>query len=90
MNQAELVNAISDNTNLAKGSVKAVLDALGEVATGELADGGDVALPGIGKLVVKIRAARTGRNPATGEEIAIPEKRAVKLTVGKALKDSLA
>lgn len=90
MNQAELINAIAGDTGHTKADVKLILDELAAKASHALGKGDDVTLPGIGKLIVKTRAARTGRNPATGEEIAIPEKRAVKLQVGKALKDSMA
>jgi DNA-binding protein HU-beta len=46
-------------------------------------------LPGIGKLVLKNRAARMGRNPKTGETISIPAKRVVKFRVAKAAKDAI-
>jgi DNA-binding protein HU-beta len=54
-----------------------------------LADGGQVTLPGVGKLSVKKRAARNGRNVATGESIQIPEKNAVAFKVAKQLKDAV-
>lgn len=46
-------------------------------------------LPGLGKLKLKNRAARMGRNPATGEQISIPAKRVVKFQVAKAAKDAI-
>lgn len=90
MNQAELISAISGDTGHSKTDVKLILDELAAKATAALNEGDEVTLPGIGKLKVKTRAARTGRNPATGEEVEIPEKRAVKLFVAKALKDAVA
>ncbi len=66
-----------------------VLDALGTVAGLELADGGEVPLPGLGKLEVRSRKARKGRNPQTGAEIDIPAGRTVVFGAGKALKDEL-
>lgn len=93
MNQAELVNAISDNhanTGVSKTAIKFVLDALAETAKGELKKGGEVTLPGIGKLTVKTTAARKGRNPATGDEIDIPAKNVPKFSAAKALKDAVA
>ena len=68
----------------------ALLNTLCKVIAAELAAGGEVPLPHIGKLQVRDVAARTGRNPATGEPIEIPAKRKVALVVGQAMKDALA
>lgn len=92
MNQADLVNAIADhhsNTGVSKAAIKFVLDAQAEVIKGELKSGGEVTLPGIGKLSVSERAARTARNPRTGEEIAVAAKKAPKFSAAKALKDAV-
>lgn len=89
MNQAELIDIVSGDTDLAKSAVKAVLDAVGETAQKTLAAGEEVTLPGIGKLTVSQRAARTGRNPQTGEEIKIAAKMAPKFSAAKALKDAV-
>ena len=92
MNQADLVNAIADhhsNTGVSKAAIKFVLDAQAEVIKGELKSGGEVTLPGICKLSVTERAARTARNPRTGEEIAVAAKKAPKLSALKALKDAV-
>lgn len=92
MNQADLVIAIADhhsNTGVSKAAIKFVLDAQAEVIKGELKSGGEVTLPGIGKLSVSDRAARTARNPRTGEEIAVPAKKAPKFDAIKALKDAV-
>lgn len=69
---------------------EALLNSLCKVIADELAGGGEVPLPHIGKLKVRDVAARTGRNPATGEPIKIPAKRKVALVVGQAMKDALA
>lgn len=93
MNQAELVNAIAANaanTGTSKAAVKFVLDAMGEVTYAELKKGGEVTIPGLGKLGVSKRAARTGRNPATGAEIKIKAKKVPKFSAAKALKDAVA
>lgn len=92
MNQAELVNAIAEhhsNTGVSKAAIKFVLDAQADVIKGELNGGGEVTLPGIGKLSVSERAARTARNPRTGEEISVPAKKAPKFSAVKALKDAV-
>lgn len=92
MNQAELVNAIAEhhsNTGVSKTAIKFVLDAQADVIKAELYTGGEVTLPGVGKLSVSERAARTARNPRTGEEIAVPAKKAPKFSAIKALKDAV-
>ena len=95
MQQAQLIEAVSSHSvefysaGISKTIVKAVLDSLGDIATAELVKGGEITVPGLGKLSVTQRAARTGRNPATGDEIRIPAKKAVKFGAAKALKDAL-
>ena len=54
-----------------------------------LLDGGEISLPGLGKLKVKETSARTGRNPRTGERIDIPASRKVVFTPGKEFKEAL-
>lgn len=66
-----------------------VLDALGEEGRSILSAGGEMPLPGLGSIKVKSRAARKGRNPRTGEPVAVPAKRTVKLAPGKALREAL-
>lgn len=93
MNQADLVNAIAGhhtNTGTSKVAIKFVLDALADVTKGELSKGGEITLPGVGKLSVKKRAARTGRNPSTGATLDIPEKNVPHFSALKALKDAVA
>lgn len=96
MNKQELIDAIKENSishheaGISKTVITAVLETLGEVATKELKSGGEVTLPGLGKLSVKTRAARKGRNPATGTEMDIPAKRVPDFSAAKALKDAVA
>lgn len=90
----ELIDTIqrelgATGTPIGKAQVAAVLERLGSVATRALTLGHDVSLPGLGRLKVSERAARTGRNPQTGTAIEIPAKRLVKLTTAKALDDHL-
>jgi DNA-binding protein HU-beta len=95
MNKTQLTSAIAQAMNAAgtlvlKADVAAFLAAQETVITQTLAElGDDVTLPGIGKLSIKTRAAREGRNPATGEAITIPAKNAVKFSAAKALKDAI-
>lgn len=93
MNQADLINAIadtSDNEGTSKRTIKWVLDTQAALIKNALASGDEVTLPGIGKLSVKNRQARKGRNPATGEEMDIPEKNVPHFSAAKALKDAVA
>lgn len=92
MTKQDLIEMLVHGTNGAsKATVGKVLDGLGEIVRKELAvPGGEITLPGIGKLSVKESAARKGRNPATGEEIDIAAKRKPHFTAAKVLKDAVA
>lgn len=98
MNQKDLIDAVQkraiqkrDGMHINKADVEAMFASLAEITMEEMSvEGGEVPLPGIGKLKADTRAARTGRNPATGEEIAIPAKNVVKFSAAKMLKDALA
>lgn len=90
MNQSELVAKVAGISGESRKAVEAVLKTTADVIAAELFEGGEVALPGLGKIGVKQREARTGRNPATGEEIAIPAKRVPHFGASKALKDAVA
>lgn len=86
MNKTELVDAIATKTELPKAKVGEVLDALQEVAF-ELVGGDDkLTLPGFLSIERTHRAARSGRNPATGEAIQIPAGYGVKVSAGSKLK----
>ena len=94
MNKAELIAAIAADINLQKVVVESVLESAGRVIAEHFAaaDAGvdaEAVLPGLGKLNATTRAARTGRNPATGEPIEIPERMAVKFSASKALEDTI-
>ena len=94
MNKSELIAAIAADTRLAKHNVDIVLDSLAKVVTDHLAGAdphvdAEVTLPGLGKLKTTTRAARTGRNPATGAPIEIPERVALKFAPAKSLDDRL-
>lgn len=87
MNKTELVAAIAEKTGLTKkdaeGAVKAFTDTVAE----QLKAGDKIQLVGFGTFEVAERAARTGKNPQTGEAIKIPASKAPKFKAGKALKD---
>lgn len=89
MNKAELINFIATETNLKKADAAFALEAMLEGITRALRHGETVNLPGFGVFSVGHRAARAGRNPATGEEITIPASKAPKFKAGKGLKDAV-
>lgn len=89
MNKIELVAALAKNTGLPKKDCEAVLSAFTEVVAAELKAGGKVQLVGFGSFEVKERAARTGRNPRTGETVEIPASKAPTFNVGRNLKDAV-
>ena len=89
MTKQELISVIAAGTGQTKQGVDQVLNHLGMAVTHELQTGGEVTLPGLGKLSVKKRAAREGRNPATGEAIKIKAKTVPHFTAAKALKDAV-
>ena len=90
MNKQELAAALYEEAATTKKEANAMLDALGVVVAKVLASGDEITLPGIGKLSVKKRAARIGRNPATGEELKIKAKKVPHFSAAKALKDAVA
>ena len=74
---------------LSRTDMDSALAAFCDVAAAELVDGGEISLPGLGKLKVKETSARTGRNPRTGERIDIPASRKIVFTPGKEFKEAL-
>lgn len=89
MNKTELINAIAENTGLAKTDAKKALEAtLGAIAEA-VKKGDKVALIGFGTFSVSERPARTGINPATGAKIEIAAKKVVKFKAGAELADSV-
>lgn len=87
MNKGELVTTISERTDVSKADVERVLKAFEEVAQRIVAGGSDkLTLPGFLSIEQTSRAARTGRNPRTGEPQQIPAKKSAKLSAGSTLK----
>ncbi|MCS7336667.1 MAG: HU family DNA-binding protein [Verrucomicrobiae bacterium] len=87
LTKTQLAAAIADKAGITKKQAKEILEHLAELAYKHAKNG--FTLPGIGKLVVRTRAARIGRNPKTGEQIQIPAKRVVKFRVAKACKEAI-
>jgi DNA-binding protein HU-beta len=89
MNKQDLIDAVAAKTGESKTVTGDMLDALVAAITGEVTKGGTVQLVGFGSFSSGARAARVGRNPATGAEIQIPAAKTVKFTAGKAFKDAV-
>jgi len=89
MNKAELTEAVAGETGLTKADAARALDAMIGSVTKALKKGDTVSLIGFGTFSVKKRAARTGRNPATGETIKIKASKTPSFKAGKAFKDAI-
>ena len=89
MTKTQLVAALADEMGSDKKTAGAALDAISSIITKEVAGGGAVTVPGVGKVYCRERPARMVRNPATGEQIQKEADKVVKVTIAKALKDSV-
>lgn len=89
VNRTELVSAVAERASLTKSQADAALSALQEVIVDAVGKGDAVKITGLLSVERVERAARTGRNPRTGEEISIPAGHGVKLTAGSALKKAV-
>ena len=89
MNKSELINHIATSAGLTKAQATAALQAFETSVIDTLANGGEVTLIGFGTFKVTDRAARTGRNPKTGEEIQIVASKVPTFKAGKAFKQAV-
>jgi DNA-binding protein HU-beta len=89
MNKSQLLQHLAEKLGKSKKEVTEILDIIVETAYSEAKKNGEFTIPGLGKLQKKARAARMGRNPATGATISIPAKTVVKFRVAKAAKDAI-
>ena len=89
MNKSELVDAIAAEAGLTKDQANKALNAFTAGVQGALERGDDVVLVGFGTFSVKERAARTGRNPKTGEPLQIAASKVPSFKAGKGLKDAV-
>ncbi|GGH62338.1 HU family DNA-binding protein [Rothia aerolata] len=85
-NRSELVAEVAEKAGTSQAAVNGVLDALFQVFESSVAKGEKITIPGWMAIERTDRAARTGRNPQTGETIQIPAGHGVKLTAGSKLK----
>ena len=89
MNRAALIGKISVDAGISKAAASSAVESLIQGITGSLKKGQRVTMSGFGTFAVSKRKARTGRNPQTGEPIAIRAKRAVRFKAGKLLEQTL-
>jgi DNA-binding protein HU-beta len=89
MNKSDLIDDIAASAGLSKADAGRALDSLVKTVTKALKGGDTVSLVGFGTFSVRDRAARTGRNPRTGETIMIKASKNPAFKAGKALKDAV-
>jgi len=89
VNKAELIDAVAEGADISKADATRAVDTVVEQITKALKGGDQVTLIGFGTFAVKDRAARTGRNPRTGEPLNIPASKVPGFKAGKALKDAV-
>lgn len=87
MNKAELVKHLAESADVTKAQAESVLTALVLTVKDTVRAGNEITITELGKFSATERAARTGRNPKTGEDIEIPAKRAPKFSPAKSFKD---
>jgi DNA-binding protein HU-beta len=89
MNKSQLAEAAAERAGISKGDATKALDALLETITGALQSGEKVSLTGFGTFEVRDRAARTARNPQTGQEMQVAASKAPAFKAGKGFKDAI-
>ncbi|MBO6774710.1 MAG: HU family DNA-binding protein [Paracoccaceae bacterium] len=89
MTKTQLVAALAEEMGTDKKSAGAALEAVSAIITREVSGGGAVTLPNVGKIYCRERPERQVRNPATGETFTKEADKVVKMTIAKALKDSV-
>jgi DNA-binding protein HU-beta len=89
MNKSELIDAVATRTGVAKSTVDEVLKGMTETIEATVATGDKIQIPGFVSFQKVQRAARTGRNPQTGDTIKIPASATVKVTAGARLKSAV-
>src|SRR5947207_12735766 len=87
LNKSQVIEKLAEKTGVERKTAEAILDCLAKLAYENAKD--EFTVPGIGKLIVVDRKARTARNPQTGAAIQIPAKKALKFRIAKAAKDAI-
>ena len=89
MNKTELIDKVAESTDLSRVAATRAVEAVLDVITSSLRTGDTITLSGFGTFSVSNRAARTGRNPRTGEAITIAAAKSPKFKAGKGLRDAV-
>jgi DNA-binding protein HU-beta len=89
MNKADLIDALAKDCDLSKVAAQRALESVIDNVIKAITSGDSVQLVGFGTFAVGHRAARTGRNPRTGEDIQIAAAKTIKFSAGKAFKDAV-
>ena len=89
MNQTELIQEVADEANLTKTQTQDAVRALLKTIMQVVADGDKVTLVGFGSFEPKVRSAREGRNPKTGDKLDIPAARVPTFSAGKAFREAV-
>ncbi|NND08233.1 MAG: HU family DNA-binding protein [Saprospiraceae bacterium] len=89
MNKGDLIDSVADHAGLTKADASKAVDAVLDTVTGALKKGDKVTLPGFGTFSTSRRAARSGRNPATGQTIQIKAKTVAKFKAGSKLTEAV-
>ena len=89
MNQTELIQQVADEANLTKMQAQGALRALLKTIVQVVADGDKVTLVGFGSFEPKVRSAREGRNPKTGETLQIPAATVPTFSAGKSFREAV-
>ena len=89
MNKQDLIEVMASSANISKNAAERALNAFTDAVTDTLAGGNDVVLVGFGSFTTSKRAARTGRNPQTGEAIQIAAATVARFKAGKKLKEAV-
>lgn len=89
MNKSQLIDAVAQKSGMKKKEAEVAVNAMTETIASAMKSGEKVQLVGFGTFEVKTREARTGRNPKTGETIAVPASKHPSFTASKALKTEL-
>ena len=87
LTKTQIIDAVAEKTGVTKKTAEDMLECLAQLAYEHAKD--EFIVPGIGKLVIVDRKARTARNPKTGAEIQIPARKALKFRIAKAAKDAI-
>lgn len=89
MNKGDIIEAVFNKIGGTKKAAEDAVDVVFDSITKTLSHGQDVSVSGFGTFLVKDRAARTARNPRTGETVNVPKTRVPKFRAGKGLKDAV-